>query len=112
MIDLDRIERLVREDVDAYDSVSDGGLLHRSKETQRGFDVLALITEVRALRAGLEEALDEMADGMSFGHKYSADIEALEKLAGIESRHSCSQCGWSGRSFHACEGVPGGFGDE
>ena len=106
MIDLDHIERMAREDVNAYDSVSDGGLLHKSKETQRAFHVLALIAEVRALRAGLEEALDEMADGMSFGHKYSADIEALEKLGGIGPRTSCSQCGWSGRSFHACQWKP------
>lgn len=26
--------------------------------------------------------------------------------------HHCTQCGWSGRSFHACEGVPGGFSTE
>jgi hypothetical protein len=103
MIDLDRIERLVRQwcddptgDPDRIDPLADGALV--------------LVAEVRALRAGLETALDEMADGMPLGHNYSADIETLETLAGIEPRHSCSQCGWSGRSFHACEGVPGGFG--
>ena len=34
----------------------------------------------------------------------SADVE--------EPMDYCSQCGWSGREFHACEGVPGGFGDD
>ena len=31
---------------------------------------------------------------------------------GDEPMEHCSQCGWSGREFHACEGVPGGFGDD
>ena len=30
----------------------------------------------------------------------------------LEPMDSCAQCGWSGRSFHACEGVPGGFSDD
>jgi hypothetical protein len=40
-------------------------------------------------------------------------IDAIREEAGlIEPMNHCSQCGWSGRSFHACEGVPGGFSDD
>jgi hypothetical protein len=38
--------------------------------------------------------------------------EIREEASLIEPMNYCSQCGWSGRSFHACEGVPGGFGDD
>jgi hypothetical protein len=42
-----------------------------------------------------------------------ARIDAIREEAGlVEPVHYCSQCGWSGRSFHACEGVPGGFSDD
>ena len=101
MIDLDRVERSIQQWRD--DPARVGPLADEAN---------GLVAEVRTLRAALEEALDEMADGLPFGHKYSADIEALEKLAGIDPRHSCSQCGWWGRAFHACEGVPGGFDDD
>ena len=42
----------------------------------------------------------------------AAEADTAKRIADdLEPMHSCSQCGWSGRSFHACEGVPGGFSD-
>ena len=41
-----------------------------------------------------------------------ADVdEAINEEEQEEPMNYCSDCGWSGREFHACDGVPGGFGD-
>lgn len=34
-------------------------------------------------------------------------VRSLEEAGLLEAFNSCGQCGWSGRSFHACPGLPG-----
>lgn len=77
--------------------------------------MVELARENELLRRLLAEACDGWEDCSS--SKTVDDpptrIDAIREEAGlIESAIYCSQCGWSGRSFHACEGVPGGFSDD
>jgi hypothetical protein len=57
-----------------------------------------------------EEKLSDLIRELSIpDHERDVLVDLLEQL-GIESHGqltSCTQCGWSGRYFHACPGLPG-----
>jgi hypothetical protein len=54
--------------------------------------------------------LNDALDRITSAAQPSGDDAVREE--DLEPMDYCSQCGWSGRSFHACEGVPGGFSDD
>ena len=77
--------------------------------------VHVLECENTLLRKLLAEACDGWETSWASNNKSDPPprIDAIREEADlIEPMNYCSQCGWSGRSFHACEGVPGGFGDD
>ena len=73
------------------------------------------VQEHELLRKLIAEACDGWENCRSSKTKDDppSRIDEIREEAGlIEPMNYCSQCGWSGRSFHACEGVPGGFSDD
>ncbi len=54
-----------------------------------------------------------MIDDIEFGRRDEAIgvavglIRTALELPEEEAEHHCGQCGWSGRGFHACPGLPG-----
>ena len=54
-----------------------------------------------------------MIDDIEFGSREealgvaAAIVRCALELPEDDSEHHCGQCGWSGRGYHACPGLPG-----
>jgi hypothetical protein len=78
---------------------------------ERGADNYGPRQEIGIEKADIDDALAVMATVLTW--RTGGDVDAAAEMHGVTvTRDHCSDCGAEILGYHACQGVPGGFGND